>query len=72
MSIDVYRGYIVEGFARPAEKGAFESLARVTRSGRVIKESDVLGLYDSSDGAQGRAIFWARTYVDQLESRQPA
>lgn len=68
MSIEKYQGYIIEGFAKPAGSGEFASLGRVIKDRHVIMESEVLGLYESNEGAQGHAILWAQDYVDRLEN----
>ncbi|KAI3603846.1 hypothetical protein D8I24_2783 (plasmid) [Cupriavidus necator H850] len=68
MSIEKYRGYMIEGFAKPAGSGEFASLGRVTKDRRVIMESEVLGLYERNENAQGHAILWAQDYVDRLEN----
>ncbi|WP_416049000.1 hypothetical protein [Cupriavidus basilensis] len=67
MSIEKYRGYVVEGFAKPVEGGMFESLGRVSRDDNVIAESDVLESCARYGDAQARAIQWAQEYVDRLE-----
>lgn len=72
MSIARYRGYIVEGFAKPAGNGVFASLGRVTRGGHPIKESGVLGLHERHERAQSEGISWAQRYVDQLEGLRDA
>lgn len=68
MSIARYRGYVVEGFAKPAGNGVFASTGRVTRGRHTIGESEVLGLHERNERAQGEGISWAKRYVDQLEA----
>lgn len=67
MSIEKYRGYIVEGFAKPSGSGEFAALGRVSMDHRVIEESDALGFYTTREDAQHNAILWAQKYVDRLE-----
>ncbi len=68
MSIEKYRGYIIEGFAKPAGTGEFASLGRMTKGRYVIMESELIGLYERNEEAQGHAILWAQDYVDRLEN----
>ncbi len=72
MSVERYRGYVIEGFAKPDGNGEFASLGRVTKCRQIIKESDVLGLHEWSDRAQSQGISWARRYVDQLDGSHAA
>ncbi|KAI3606622.1 hypothetical protein D8I24_1658 [Cupriavidus necator H850] len=72
MSIARYRGYIVDGFAKPAGNGVFASLGRVSRGRHIIKESEVLGLHEWNERAQSEGISWAQRYVDQLEGPHDA
>lgn len=71
MSIEVYRGYVIEGLANPVGNGMYESWGFV-RNGdqvgpQVFAESTVaLGRYESSQAAQDHAILWAQRYVDGL------
>ena len=67
MSIDVYRGYIAEGFARPNGEGEFEAHGRVGGSGCTV-QSPVLGSFGSSEAAQYRGLQWARDFIDRLQS----
>jgi len=67
MSIARYRGYIVEGFAKPAGNGVFASLGRVRRGRHTVRESDVLGLHERNERAQSEGLSWAQGYVDRLE-----
>ncbi len=68
MSIEKYRGYVIEGFAKPLEGGMFASLGRVSKGDRaVVAESDVLEHCARYGDAQTRAIRWAQEYVDRLE-----
>ncbi len=67
MSIENYRGHVIEGFAKPLGDGMFASLGRVSMGGRVIEESDVLGHYTRYGDAQTQAIRWAQEYVDRRE-----
>lgn len=69
MSIETYRGYIVEGFAKPWGSGEFAALGRVSLARSVIEESDSLGAYTTQEDAQHHAIQWARKYVDHLEGQ---
>lgn len=72
MSIARYRGYIIEGFAKPAGNGVFASLGRVTRGRNTIEEYDVLGLHERNDRAQSEGLSWAQRYVDRLEGPHEA
>lgn len=70
MSIEMYRGYVIEGLANPAGDGKYESRGFV-RNGHqpgpyFSAESADLGSYATSQGAQDHAILWARQYVDVL------
>ncbi len=67
MSIEKYRGYVIEGFAKPLGDGMFASLGRVSTGEGVIEESDVLGHHARYGDAQALAIQWAQKYVDRLE-----
>lgn len=70
MSIETYRGYVIEGLAKPAGDGMYESRGFVWsgyHSGRQsVAESMGLGCYTASQRAQDQAILWARRYVDNL------
>jgi hypothetical protein len=72
MSIARYRGYIIEGFARPAGSGIFAALGRVTRGRHTIEESDVLGLHERNERAQSEGLLWAQRSVDRLEGPHEA
>ncbi|XYJ92311.1 hypothetical protein AEMCBJ_32790 (plasmid) [Cupriavidus necator] len=72
MSIARYRGYIIEGFAKPAGSGIFASLGRVSRGRHTIEESDVLGLHERNEHAQSEGISWAQRFVDRLEGPHEA
>ncbi|MFJ1260112.1 hypothetical protein [Cupriavidus sp. CuC1] len=67
MSIEKYRGYVIEGFAKPLGSGEFTALGRVSMDRRVIEESDALGLYTTREEAQRHGILWAQKYVDRLD-----
>ncbi|BDB30587.1 hypothetical protein CTP10_R80040 (plasmid) [Cupriavidus sp. P-10] len=72
MSIEKYRGYIAEGFANPRENGKFEAVGRVSLDFQTIREADVLGYHETSDGAQLQGILWARYVIDTLHATNAA
>jgi hypothetical protein len=67
MSIDAYRGYIAEGFAKPNGEGRFEAHGSVRGSGCTV-QSPVLESFASSEMAQYRGLQWAREFIDRMPS----
>ena len=71
MSIEMYRGYIIEGLANPTGNGLYESWGFVRNGDQSVPQSFAetavaLGYYATSQFAQDHAILWARRYVDSL------
>ncbi|EHP44137.1 hypothetical protein OR16_04122 [Cupriavidus basilensis OR16] len=70
MSIEAYRGYVIEGLARPVGDGMYESHGIVQSGGQggphFSVASEDLGCYATSQEAQDHAILWAQRYIDKL------
>ena len=69
MLTDRYRGYDLWGHAIEQqgdilEPTRFASSGTVTREGKLVVASDVLGIVDEEEAAQQMGLDWARAWVD--------
>lgn len=70
MQTEHYRGYALWGHAIEQPSGILEhprfaASGTVTRAGKLIAASDVLGVLDDEEAAQHLGVEWARAWIDR-------
>ncbi|CAN7805664.1 hypothetical protein LJR267_010640 [Paraburkholderia hospita] len=69
MQRDNYKGYAIWGHAIREQRDIlareqYAASGTVTRSGKFVEASGVLGIFESEDEAQECGLNWARAWVD--------
>lgn len=67
MESETYRGYVLWGHVIREQQGTLESYAAsgsVTKAGKFIEASGILGVVDSESAAEQIGLEWARAWVD--------
>jgi hypothetical protein len=69
MQNELYKGFAVWGHAiqeqrEILERERYAASGTVTKGGKFVEASVVLGVFDSEDAAQECGLSWARAWVD--------
>lgn len=64
MPVEIYKGYVLRGFAWAIGAGYFVASGGVDKDSRRVSESEDIACYPTLEEAAVRGLAWARDWVD--------